>query len=51
MEVQLNSLHQILVYQKGMKAFLVWLEILGGNCWNVWAFGPIFVIKELKAHN
>jgi hypothetical protein len=46
MEVQLNSLRQKMVYQQGMRAFSVWLEILGGDCWNMWAFGPIFAIND-----
>jgi hypothetical protein len=29
-----------------MRAFSVWLEILGGDCWNMWAFGPIFAIND-----
>jgi hypothetical protein len=48
MEVQLNGLHQILVYQKGTRAFSVWLEIFGRDYWNMWVFSPIFAIKELK---
>jgi hypothetical protein len=46
MEIQRNGLHQILVYQKGMRAFSVWIEIFGVDCCNMWAFGSIFAIKE-----
>ena len=37
---------------EGMRAFLVWLEFLGGDCWN-YGFGPFIlfnVLKEFKTH-
>ena len=37
---------------EGMRAFLVWNEILGGDCWN-YGLGPFILfiaIKEFKAH-
>ena len=42
----------VLVYrkQKGkMRAFPMWLIILGGDCYNKWGLEPfISIIKELK---
>ena len=37
---------------EGMRAFLVWLEILGGDCWNygLGLFILINAIKEFKTH-
>jgi hypothetical protein len=35
-----------------MRAFLVWLEFLGGDCWS-YGLGPFILInalKEFKAH-
>ena len=32
---------------EGMRAFLVWLEILGGGCWN-YGFGPFIFINAIK---
>jgi hypothetical protein len=35
-----------------MRAFLVWFEFLGGDCWN-YGLGPFILIntiKEFKAH-
>ena len=52
MEVQLTVSVKYWYINEGMRAFLVWLEVLGGDCWN-YGLGPFILInaiKEFKTH-
>ena len=52
MEVQLNVSVKYWYINEGMREFLVWLDFLGGDCWN-YGLDPFILInaiKEFKAH-